>query len=223
VRGLIFDLDGTLVDSYDAIGESLDHAMSSLGLARLDRARVRKLVGRGLESLLERAMAEVGAPGRDAGLIEAGVRLFRDRYDAVCEGMTRLLPGVDETLRDLDERGMAMAVATNKPSYFAKRILDSLSVGGHLRAVYGPDLVPRPKPHPDMLGAVLSSLGIRREEAIYIGDMEVDVETARAAGVRVILVPTGSCSLEEIRAAGADLVLPDFRSLRDLFPRDGAR
>lgn len=220
-KGLVFDLDGTLVDSYDAITESLGHALTGLGLAVIEPARVRKLVGRGLESLLERAMD--GAAREDPGLIEAGVKLFRERYDAVCVEKTRLLPGVEETLRDLDARGLALAVATNKPSYFAKRILDALEVGRHLRAVFGPDLVARPKPHPDMMAAVLSALRLRPGDVVYVGDMEVDVETARAAGVRVILLPTGSCGIEELRVAGADLVLPDFRALSDLFrDRPGA-
>jgi phosphoglycolate phosphatase len=181
----------------------------------LEPARIRRLVGRGLESLLERAME--GAADRGPDRIQAGVRLFRERYEVICIEMTRLLPGVEETLRDLDRLGLPMAVATNKPSYFAKRILDALEVGHHLRAIFGPDLVARPKPHPDMMAAVLSTLAIRPAEAVYIGDMEVDVETARAAGVRVIVLPTGSCGIEELRAAGADLVLPEFRALSDLF------
>lgn len=214
VKGLVFDLDGTLVDSYEAISESLNHALGRLGLATLEPARIRKLVGRGLESLIERAM---DGAARDPSLLESGVRFFRERYDVICVSKTRLLPGVKKTLGELDRRGLTMAVATNKPSYFATRILDALEVGRHLRAVYGPDRVPRPKPHPDMMKAVLSELGLAPADVIYVGDMEVDVETARAAGVRVILLPTGSCELEELESAGADLVLPDFKALGDLF------
>lgn len=216
LENIIFDLDGTLIDSYEAIGESLNHALTGLGLESVEPARIRKLVGRGLESLLERAMGE---PAReDPDLVPRGVRLFRERYDVICIEKTRLLPEVEETLRVLHERGMTMAVATNKPSYFAKRILDALGVGPFLRAVFGPDLVARPKPHPDMLAAVLSAVALRPAETVYIGDMQVDVETARAAGVPVIVLPTGSCDAEELRASGADLVLPGFRSLQDLFP-----
>jgi phosphoglycolate phosphatase len=216
-RGIVFDLDGTLIDSYDAIGESLDAALASLGFTATPRDLVRGMVGRGLEILVERALRRAGAAD-PVGLVPEGVRLFRVRYDAICIERTRLLPGVGETLPVLRGRGYRIAVATNKPSHFARRILDALAVGPHLDAVLGPDLVAHPKPHPGMVHAALEAMGVARPEAVYVGDMEIDVETARAAGVRVIVMPTGSSDRDGLETSGADAIVDSFPALLDLLP-----
>jgi phosphoglycolate phosphatase len=216
VRGIVFDLDGTLIDSYEAIAASLNDAMTQLGRDPLPLDQVRTMVGRGLETLLARALAV--DCGTSADLIAEGVRIFRRRYDEICVERTRLLPDVGRTLLTLRERGYRMAVATNKPSCFARRLLDALGVGACLDAVLGPDLVSHHKPHPEMVVAALAAMRLAPGEAIYVGDMEIDVQTARAAGMRVVVLPTGSCDLASLRSAGADLVLPAFAALLDLLP-----
>jgi phosphoglycolate phosphatase len=125
---------------------------------------------------------------------------------------------VAATPPQLKARGYQMAVATNKASYFARRLLDALEVGRHLSVIVGPDLVAHQKPHPEMVEAALAALGARREEAVYVGDMEVDVQTARAAGLPAVVLPTGSCSAADLERAGADLLLPSFAALLDLLP-----
>src|SRR5262245_29194401 len=194
LRAVVFDLDGTLIDSYAPIADSLNYAAVMLGHPPLDPSQVRHTVGRGLEFLVARVL-EVDADNvveRDR--IVEGVKLFREHYDRTCELTTRLLPGVAATLSRLRMRGYRMAVATNKASHFSRRLLDALGVGACLAAVIGPDQVAHQKPHPEMIEMALAALGVRREEALYVGDMEVDVQTARAAGLPVVLVPTGSCS-----------------------------
>lgn len=218
VRGIVFDLDGTLIDSYEAIGESLNHAMARLRREPIPPERVRSMVGRGLETLIARALGiDPSRAGVDPLVAEA-VTHFRGRYDAICVERTRLLPEVAETLHELCARGYRMAVATNKPSYFARRLLDALGVGERFDAVLGPDLVSRHKPDPEMVLAAMEAMRVGASEALYVGDMEIDVETARAAGVRVVVMPTGSSDLNALRGAGADLVLPAFSSLLDLLP-----
>ena len=216
-RGIVFDLDGTLIDSYAAIGESLDCALTGLGFASMPPEMVRSMVGRGLESLIERALTQAGAPD-PAGLTAEGVRRFRVRYDAICVARTTLLPGVAETLPALRRRGYALAVATNKPSYFARRILDALAMGEHLETVLGPDIVENPKPHPEMIHRALAIMGLTPSQAVYVGDMEIDVETARASGLPVIVMPTGSCGMEQLQASGADAVVASFAALLDVLP-----
>jgi len=219
VRGIVFDLDGTLIDSYDAIAESLNHAMRALGHPVVPLALVRRLVGRGLESLIERAIRHVD-PSADCGVstIARAVRLFRQRYDVICVEKTRLLPGVSETLAALSDRGYRLSVATNKPSYFAVRLLDGLGVGRFLDKVMGPDLVSRPKPDPEMVRAALEAMGVDASSALYVGDMPIDVETARAAGLTVVVLPTGSSDRAELATAGADLLLSSASELLDLLP-----
>lgn len=210
VRGIVFDLDGTLIDSYAAITESLNRAMIAAGLQPLSEEEVRGMVGLGLETLVARAMG----PAR----VKEGVRIFREHYDRICVARTRLLPQVAETVRKLDSRGYLLAVATNKPSRFARRLLDGLAIGGHFAAVLGPDNVVNRKPHPEMVLRALEEMDLPVPEAVYVGDMEVDIETARAVGVPVIVVPTGSRSAEVLRAHDPDLLLDEFRDLLRVLP-----
>lgn len=210
VRGIVFDLDGTLIDSYEAIGDSLNHALAAAGLPPVTVDQVRGWVGLGLETLIARAMG----PER----VAKGVLDFRERYDKVCMEKTRLLHQVKETLAELERRGYRMSVATNKPSYFASRILEGLGVLRYLTCVLGPDLVEHRKPHPEMVLECMKRMGVSREETVYVGDMEVDIETARAAGVPVIVLPTGSRDADLLRAAGPDLFLPEFAHILDLLP-----
>jgi 2-phosphoglycolate phosphatase len=210
VRGIVFDLDGTLVDSYGAITESLNVALSSAGLDPVPEEKVRRMVGLGLETLMSRAMGEAR--------VEEGVRVFRRHYETICVERTTLLPQVAETLECLRGRGYLMAVATNKPSYFARRILEGLGADRHFTAVLGPDRVENKKPHPEMVRNAILEMGLSASRTLYVGDMEVDIQTARAAGVRVVVLPTGSRSLEELRRSDPDLLIVSFGDLLDLLP-----
>ena len=127
---------------------------------------------------------------------------------------TRLLPGVKETLEALRHRGTLLAVCSNKPVRFTKELLEFLGIAAWFSAVLGPEDVARPKPAPDMLVEALGRLKIPLNEAIYIGDMVVDIETARACGVRVWVVPTGSDERATLVRAKPDRLCADFNELR---------
>lgn len=203
--GVVFDLDGTLVDSYAAITECYNHACTSLGEPAASLETVRGLVGHGLETLMEDAV------GRErAG---QAVMLFRERYDIICEERTTLLPGVAGTLPLLATGGLHLGVATNKPTRFAVRILRALGLMPPLRAVLGPGEGIPAKPRPEMLLQVLAELGVSRHRALYVGDMGIDIETARRAGVDVWVLPTGSCSRSQLLAAAPDALLAEFTEL----------
>jgi phosphoglycolate phosphatase len=209
IRCILFDLDGTLLDSYDAIAESLNLARSSFGLPAYSRNEVLKMVGHGLEHLMEKALG----PDR----VAAGVAIFRERYRQISLSQSRLLPGVEPTLRVLRERGYRLAVITNKPAYFSRRILDHLGVGELIPVLYGPDLAP-PKPDPEMALRSLADLGGSPEEAVLVGDMLVDLETARNAGIPFYAVATGSDSREDLAAAQPDRLLDRIEDLLSLLP-----
>ena len=179
VRGLVFDLDGTLVDSYSAITSSLNRAREAFSLPRLRQEEVRRHVGRGLESLVAELLGESRA--------EEGVRIFREHYAKVFADQTFLLPGVEEILRVLHRRGYRMAVASNKPARFGKAILEALGVMRYLDDVQGPDRTGRTKPHPAMIHLCLAAMDLPPEDAIYVGDMALDVESAARAGLPVLL------------------------------------
>jgi phosphoglycolate phosphatase len=198
VQAVVFDLDGTLVDSYGAISESLNHARAGWRLPPLDEGVVRAAVGHGLESLI----AEHCGPDR----VEAGVRRFREHYARIFLRCTHALPGVGATLARLARRGLRVAVASNKPARFTAPILEHLDLARYVDAVHGPDTVGRTKPDPVMIRACLADLGVDARAAIYVGDMVLDVESGRRAGVRVALVAGGSSPAEDLRATGATVL-----------------
>jgi phosphoglycolate phosphatase len=208
VRGLVFDLDGTLVDSYRAIAESLNHARSRFELPPLPDDEVRRNVGHGLEVLV----ADLVGPGR----VEEGARLFRERYAEAYRDGTVALPGVRETLRLLAARGYAISVASNKPARFGEPILEHLGMLPFVTAVEGPDRAGSTKPEPTMLRRCLQAMGIDAAAGAYVGDMVLDVQTAALAGVPVVLVCGGSSTEAELRATG-ETVLGSFDRLLDLF------
>ncbi len=191
---IIFDLDGTLVDSYEAIQDALVHAVTALGGVPWTPEETKRRVGRGLEVLMEEAVGEANAA--------EGVRLFRERYPRVFLEKTTILPGVAEAIPALKARGRTLAVATNKPSDFSRRILDHLGLGAHFDLVLGPLDVPRPKPHPDMLNRIMADLGFGPGETLYVGDMTLDAESAANAGLPCLLVATGGHSRAELEATG---------------------
>ncbi|MFN7975634.1 MAG: HAD-IA family hydrolase [Acidobacteriota bacterium] len=204
-RALLFDLDGTLIDSYEAIHESLNVALARAGMPPRDAASVRRMVGRGLDVLVAEVMGPERAP--------EGVRDYREHYGKVCFEKTRLLPGVAPTLERLASDGHAMAICTNKLASFSRALVDHLGVGGFFALVLGPEHVKEPKPDPGMLLLALEKLGADRRDALYVGDMAMDVTVARAAGVEVAVLPTGSSSREELASAGADHLLEVFADL----------
>ena len=216
IRGVIFDFDGTLIDSYEAIAGSLNEVCSAFSRPPLGLEEVRGMVGHGLEQLIEKAVG----PEK----VEEGVRLFRHSYATSCESQTQLLPRVKETLEELERRGYEMAIATNKPSNFARIILKSLEIEHLFAEVLGPNDVDKPKPDPEMLELIMMRIGLGPEEVVYIGDMILDIQVARRAGVSVFALPTGSASREALLEGRPDRLLKRFSDLLTHLPTvSGAR
>ena len=206
-RALLFDFDGTLADSYAAITASVNHVRQVHGLAPLPEEKIRHLVGHGLQQL----MADV-IPGGDP---EADAKLYRTHHPSIMLTHTHLLPGVAEALAQLHQRGIKMAVCSNKPSSFTRPLLDYLKIAPYFDATLGPEDAGNPKPDPTMIRVALERLGVPTEEALYIGDMEVDIETARRAGVPVWVLPTGSNDVATLQQSHPDRIM---RDMNDLLP-----
>lgn len=193
---IVFDLDGTLIDGYAGITDALGFAMERLGREPLPEERVRAMVGEGLERLIEKAVG--------AGLVDRGVALFRERYAVVVDEKTWLLPDVAAVLSRLDSEGHRMAVASNKPAHFTRRILEAKGVAGRFQAIAGPDAATPPKPDPAMLRGLMGAVGADPAGTLVVGDMEIDYQMATAGGCRSVLVPGGSRSAEELSRVPAD-------------------
>jgi len=211
MRAALFDFDGTLADSFTAITSSTNHVRASYGLPPLTESEVRGFVGFGLDDLLERLVP--GAPPDEA------VARYRVHHPSVMLTETTLMPGVTETIRELACRGYRMGVCSNKRVEFTRQLVTGLGLGEYFACVLGPDDVnDRAKPDPAMLFEGLTRLGATVAETVYVGDMAVDVETAKAAGIRVFLVLGGASGEESAIAAGPDRVLTGFAELLELLP-----
>ncbi len=204
-RVVLFDFDGTLVDSYPAITASVNYVRAHHHLPPLAESEVRRHVGRGPAYLLEHTV-----PGSEP---VGDLALYRRHHPSVMRAGTYLMPGVADMMTALKESGRATAICSNKPVAFTRALLDHFGLTGLVDAVFGPEDVPRPKPAPDMVLAALAGLRVSAGLALYVGDMTVDIETARGAGVRVWVVPTGSETRATLAGAGPDRILNDLREI----------
>jgi phosphoglycolate phosphatase len=191
---LVFDLDGTLVDSFPGIRLGLNRALADVGLPVRDLTWVRRHVGRGAARLVAAA-----ADGRCDE--EELMRLFRHHYGEVVAEATPPYPGVDETLERL-AHDHTLAVASNKPLHWVVELVDHLGWAPQMAAVVGPETSGAHKPDPAMIRAILETTGIGADQTLLIGDMPVDAETGANAGIPVLGVATGSCSVAELLEAG---------------------
>ena len=209
LRGVFFDFDGTLADSYPAITASVNHVRALHGLAPLDLGEVKRWVGRGAAALLARTVP--------AGDVEANVEAYRAHHPSVLHSGTRLLFGAAELLHLLHSRGLRLGICSNKPVAFTNDLVAHLGLAPLFDVVLGPEDVPRPKPAPDMLLAALKRLDLPADQALYVGDMTVDVETARGAGVSVWVVATGSEERDSLERSLPDRLFSDLREMAAAF------
>ena len=219
VEAVVFDLDGTLVDSALDIAFSLNVFLAEIGRPPVPLATVKSMIGEGAQTLIERALAATGGvPSADE--VQALTRRFLDLYEAATADLTTAYPGVAATLRDLQASGLRLGLCTNKPERATRLLLTALELDPLFAVVIGGDTlagvlepVPRPLLH------ALSGLGATAERAVMVGDSLIDVRSARAAGLRVLIRRGGYARgpAEDLGAVGifdAFCVLP--QALRQL-------
>lgn len=214
IRLLIFDLDGTLIDSETDLARSVNAMLAATGRRELPYETVASYVGRGVPTLVRRALGE-GATEEE---VEKGVAFFLDYYREHMLDHTVTYPGVREALEEL--RGYAMAVLTNKPVRFSCAILAGLGLDGYFREVYGGNSFEHKKPHPIGVLKLMEESGAAPDETLMVGDSDTDVLTGRNAGVWTcgVTYGIGSGTLE---ATPPDWLLDSLRQLPDLL--DGLR
>lgn len=191
VRAVLFDLDGTLLDTVADISAALNGALSEQLAVSLSESEVRTLVGRGVPSLIERALARV--PGGEAANAARLLERFHVHYEQVERNgrmQTRPYPGVARGLSGLHSLGLKIAVVTNKPATVSADLLSRLGLDLWIDELIGGDSGHR-KPEPQPVLLACARLGVSPAEALMVGDSVIDVLAARAAGVRVWCVPYG--------------------------------
>lgn len=185
---LVFDLDGTLIDSAPDIHAAVNLTLSRRDIEPLSLKQVTSFVGNGLPKLVERVMH---ATGMDLANFKSVTSEVLADYDWVNGRMTCLYPGVKEVIASLAELGHPMSICTNKPTDPALSILKKLDLAEHFHLLVGGDSLEVTKPRPEPLLSAIEGMGATPKQALYIGDSEVDAETAEAAGVRFALYTMG--------------------------------
>jgi phosphoglycolate phosphatase len=211
-RTLVFDLDGTLVDSLPDLMSALNRLMAARGFSPFADAEVARMVGDGAQALLDRAFA-----ARAASSDAAAMAAFLADYTANSAVGSRLYPGVGATLAGLRERGWRLAVCTNKPEVPARHVLAALGVDHFFAAVGGGDSFPVRKPDPLHLIATLEAAGGRIPDALMAGDHANDVAAARGAGIECVFAAWGYGT--PAMAAGAAAIAESFDDLAVLADR----
>jgi phosphoglycolate phosphatase len=193
LQAVLFDLDGTLLDTVADISLALNRALAEHRLASLPAAQVRVLIGRGVPTLIERALARLGAAGEssDTARLVERFHFHYERIHELDEIQTRVYPGVMAGLAELHALGLGLAVVTNKPKKAAVDLLTRLGLSQWIDVVVGGDTGVHRKPHPQPLLTACQELEVRPAQALMVGDSLTDVLAARAAGLAVVCVPYG--------------------------------
>jgi phosphoglycolate phosphatase len=207
LRALIFDLDGTLIDSERDLVEATNATLRHLGRLELPYATVSSYIGHGVANLVARALGPEGRSQQTDAM-----NFFLPYYDQHKLDFTRAYPSVPEALAQLAPR--PMAVLTNKPRIMAEQILTALGLANYFAVIYGGDSFPTTKPDPAGVHAILAKLAVAPENVLYVGDSQVDVQTARNAGIPVAVVNYGFGQRDRATLP-ADLYLD---KLTDLLP-----
>jgi len=212
-RLVMFDLDGTLVDSVPDLAAAVDSMLQQLGRAPVGIEKVRDWVGNGAPALVRRALAgQLDHAEVSAADASAALALFTEAY-AGSHALTTVYPGIPECLGWLTLRDIPLAVITNKPSRFVAPLLEEKGLAGHFCWTVGGDTLPVQKPDPAALFWVMDKAGVAPEQALFVGDSRNDVLAARAAGVRCVALSYGYNHGRPVAEESPDRVLDDLRLL----------
>ena len=206
---IIFDLDGTLIDSSEDIAWAANMALADLGHEKIDSERVKEGIGWGVKSLLEKMM-----PGEGTDRIEYARIKFLEYYWEHSVVSTYPYPGVRETLEYFNQKNTKMAVVTNKPFKFSEKILKDFGLLSFFRIILGGDSVFNRKPHPEPVVKVIASLDVKKDRAVIVGDSPVDCEAGKRAGIATVGVEYGFRSRKELEDAGCDIIISEFTDLK---------
>lgn len=206
---LLFDLDGTLVDSRRDIADGVNFTLEQLGRPTLSVDSVARMVGDGVRQLLIRAAGPL-----DDVTMKHALDLFLPHYLEHCTDTTVLYPGVIETLESFE--GRALAVVTNKPTAHTEKTLRATGLAGYFSVVIAGDTLPTRKPDPEPLWEALRRLGSPRDSAVMVGDSPLDIRAARSAGVRAAAVTYGFRPGSDLSALSPDYLIGSLAELREV-------
>jgi len=191
IKLVIFDLDGTLVDAYPAIIASFNYTMRRLNYPLQRPSTIRQAVGWGDENLLK--------PFLKRKDLKRGLRLYRHHHKTSLLKGARLFPKVGKVLNYLKKKGYHLAVASNRPTRFSGILIRHLRLEKYFAYVLCADRLAHIKPHPEILLKIMQRFQVKPEQALYVGDMTIDAQAGKRAGVKTIIVSTGSSTKYQIQ------------------------
>lgn len=211
MKACIFDLDGTLGDTLDSLVYSVDKTLKEMHLPAITQDQCRSFVGNGARYLMERALEAAGDEGHSR--IEEGMEVYGRIFDENCTYHLQPYEGIMQLLGSLKDRGIRLAVLSNKPHRQTVKVVHAMCGEGVFDYIQGQkEGIPR-KPDPAGVHYALEKLGVSKEECLYIGDSEVDIATGKNAGTKTIGVSWGFRGKEELKAAGAEYIIDKAEEL----------
>lgn len=214
---ILFDLDGTLIETAPEIADAVNDTLRHFNLPEVGQQQVNDWIGHGTRELLIQALAQSGQT--DAAAVRASDHLtqiaavFDQRYQARCGTRSQLYPQVRETLHALRQRGVKLAVVTNKESRYTSTVLNAHQLAPLFDRVVSGDTLTSKKPDPAGIESCLTQFGVARQRALFVGDSSIDVATARNAGVTVWALPYGYNMGQPIEASVPDRLIADCSAL----------
>ncbi len=208
VKAILFDLDGTLLDTLDDLKDSVNHMLGAFGYPQRSREYVREAVGNGVRNLIVRSLPE----GEGAKRVDECLNAFRAHYSKNLDNKTAPYPGVTDMLLELKEKGIRAGVVSNKYDG-AVVALCKKHFGDLVQVAIGERPGLGRKPEPDSALLAMELLGASPEHTVYVGDSDVDVETARNAGLKCVAVSWGFRPRESLMAADPDIIVDEVSAL----------
>lgn len=203
IEAVIFDLDGTLLDTIEDLANACNYSLKALGYNTYEVEKYKSFVGNGRHKLIERILPE---GDKDRDVFSKALALFDKYYEEHMVDMTKPYKGIIELLDDLVEKGIKLAVVSNKPHKFTIRVVKKY-FGDRFNIVYGQREGYPVKPDPRTVFEVIDNLGVTLENCVYVGDSDVDIKTAKNSGVKSIGVAWGFRGQGELEEAGADFIV----------------
>ena len=201
-EAVIFDLDGTLVDTLEDLSAAMNYGLATLGEPEHTTEESRRMIGNGVRTFVRRALAVDKQHLQDELLIR-----MKKRYSSICLEQTRIYDGMDTVVEKLLAMGLRLAVMTNKEHNDAVRIVEHFFGKDTFKYIYGIAENIAVKPDPAATMKIIEKMGIALKNFIFVGDSDVDIQTARAVNIRSVGVTWGFRSREELINAGADLII----------------
>ncbi|WP_240320687.1 phosphoglycolate phosphatase [Sphingomonas crusticola] len=213
---VVFDLDGTLVDTASDLAAALNHALGALGRPSIPEAQVRSMVGHGVRALIHNGLAATGEASE--ALVDEGFPIFLAYYQAHIADRSRPFAGVEAALSALESEGIKLAICTNKLEDLTRKLIAALGWAGRFAAIVGGDTLPQRKPDPAPVREAIARAGGGR--AAFVGDSISDTDAARAAGIACVAVTFGfsDCAPEQL---GATTLIDHFDTLVPTLERLG--